>query len=251
MLPARRPGSSQAGPDERRIDAGLRRSDFYAVASSPDQTSIDRSAPVGFRLTPQDTSFFSLFTSSAQLLVEATRELTRFLEVEPSKRQAVADRLKELEHAADDATHELINKVNTSFITPFDREDIHNLAASLDDCMDYIEETADLIVLYRMGEIPEGLAEQFEILARMAEVTAEAMPRLRSMKDLKSYWIEINRLENQADSLHRKMVAALFNNSPDPVNLIKVKAIVDGFENAADAFEKVAHVVEGIAVKES
>jgi uncharacterized protein len=206
---------------------------------------------VGFRLTPQDTSFFSLFTSSAQLLVEATRELTRFLEVEPSKRQAVADRLKELEQAADDATHELINKVNSSFITPFDREDIHNLAASLDDCMDYIEETADLIVLYRMGEIPEGLAEQFEILARMAEVTAEAMPRLRSMKDLKSYWIEINRLENQADSLHRKMVAALFINSPDPVNVIKVKAIVDGFENAADAFEKVAHAVEGIAVKES
>ena len=251
MLPARRPGRSQAGPDEHRIDAGLRRSDFYAVASSPDQTSIDRSAPVGFRLTPQDTSFFSLFTSSAQLLVEATRELTRFLEVEPAKRQAVADRLKDLEHAADDATHELINKVNSSFITPFDREDIHNLAASLDDCMDFIEETADLIVLYRVGEIPEGLAEQFEILARMAEVTAEAMPRLRSLKDLKSYWIEINRLENQADSLHRKMVAALFNNSPDPVNVIKVKAIVDGFENAADAFEKVAHVVEGIAVKES
>ena len=206
---------------------------------------------MGFRLTPQDTSFFTLFTSSAQLLVEATRELTRFLEVEPSKRQAVADRLKDLEHAADDATHELLNKVNSSFITPFDREDIHHLAASLDDCMDYIEETADLIVLYRMGEIPDGLAEQFEILARMAEVTAEAMPRLRAMKDLKSYWIEINRLENQADSLHRKMVAALFNNSPDPVNLIKVKAIVDGFENAADAFEKGAHVVGGIAVKES
>ncbi|WP_374970566.1 DUF47 domain-containing protein [Terrabacter sp. BE26] len=206
---------------------------------------------MGFRLTPQDTSFFTLFTSSAQLLVEATRELTRFLEVEPSQRQAVADRLKDLEHAADDATHELINKVNSSFITPFDREDIHNLAASLDDCMDYIEETADLIVLYRMGEIPEGLAEQFEILARMAEVTAEAMPRLQSMKDLKSYWIEINRLENQADSLHRKMVASLFNNSVDAVTLIKVKAIVDGFENAADAFEKVAHAVEGIAVKES
>jgi len=163
----------------------------------------------------------------------------------------VADRLKDLEHAADDATHELINKVNSSFITPFDREDIHHLAASLDDCMDLIEETADLIVLYRVGDIPEGLADQFEILARMAEVTAEAMPRLRSLKDLNSYWIEINRLENQADSLHRKMVAALFNNSPDPVNLIKVKAIVDGFENAADAFEKVAHVVEGIAVKES
>ncbi|GAA2160402.1 hypothetical protein FHX52_3078 [Humibacillus xanthopallidus] len=206
---------------------------------------------MGFRLTPQDTSFFTLFTAQAQLLVDATRELTRFLEVDPSKRQAVADRLKELEHAADDATHELINRVNSSFITPFDREDIHNLAASLDDCMDLIEETGDLIVLYRVGEIPEGLAEQFEILARMAEVTAEAMPRLRSLKDLKSYWIEINRLENQADTLHRKQVAGLFTHSPDPIELIKAKAIVDGFEDAADAFEKVAHVVEGIAVKES
>ena len=206
---------------------------------------------MGFRLTPQDTSFFTLFTSSAQLLVEATRELTRFLEVEPSKRQAVADRLKDLEHAADDATHELLNKVNSSFITPFDREDIHHLAASLDDCMDYIEETADLIVLYRMGEIPDGLAEQFEILARMAEVTAEAMPRLRAMKDLKSYWIEINRLENQADTLHRKMVAAHVHNAPDPVNVIQGKPIVDAFENAADAVEKVAHDVAGIAVKES
>ncbi|WP_404388908.1 DUF47 domain-containing protein [Humibacillus xanthopallidus] len=206
---------------------------------------------MGFRLTPQDTSFFTLFTAQAQLLVEATRELTRFLEVDLTKRQMVADRLKDLEHAADEATHELISKVNSSFITPFDREDIHNLAASLDDCMDLIEETGDLIVLYHVGDIPEGLAEQFEILGRMAEVTAEAMPRLRSLKDLKSYWIEINRLENQADALHRKQVAKLFTNSPDPVELIKIKAIVDGFEDAADAFEKVAHVVEGIAVKES
>ncbi len=206
---------------------------------------------MGFRITPQDTSFFTLFTAQAQLLVEATRELTRFLEVDPSMRHGVAARLKDLEHAADEATHELINKVNSSFITPFDREDIHNLAASLDDCMDLIEETGDLIVLYHVGAIPDGLAEQFEILGRMAEVTAEAMPRLRSLKDLKSYWIEINRLENQADALHRKQVAKLFTNSPDPVELIKIKAIVDGFEDAADAFEKVAHLVEGIAVKES
>ena len=85
----------------------------------------------------------------------------------------------------------------------------------------------------------------------MAEVTAEAMPRLRSLKDLNGYWIEINRLENQADTLHRKQVAGLFNNAHDPIELIKAKAIVDGFEDAADAFEKVAHVVEGIAVKES
>ncbi|MEO5745082.1 MAG: DUF47 family protein [Terracoccus sp.] len=206
---------------------------------------------MGFRLTPQDTSFFSLFATSAGLLVEATRELTKFLEVEPSARQGIADRLRDLEHDADDATHELIKKVNSSFITPFDREDIHGLAASLDDCMDLIEETADLIVLYRLGDLPDGLADQFEILARMAEVTAEAMPRLRSLKDLSSYWIEINRLENQADDLHRKMVAYQFNNVTDAVYLVKVKDIIDGFEDAADAFEKVAHLIEGIAVKES
>lgn len=206
---------------------------------------------MGFRLTPQDTSFFSLFATSAGLLVEATHELMKFLEVEPSGRKQIAERLRELEHAADDATHELIKKVNSSFITPFDREDIHGLAASLDDCMDLIEETADLIVLYRLGDLPDGLAQQFEILARMAEVTAEAMPRLRSLKDLSSYWIEINRLENQADDLHRTMMADQFNNATDAVYLIKIKDIIDGFEDAADAFEKVAHLIEGIAVKES
>ena len=95
------------------------------------------------------------------------------------------------------------------------------------------------------------MAEQFEILHRMAEITAEAMPRLRAMTDLPSYWIEINRLENQSDVLHRKMLAELFNNATDPIYVMKVKEIIDGFEDAADSFEKVAHTVEGIAVKES
>jgi hypothetical protein len=206
---------------------------------------------VGLRLTPQETSFYSLFATSASLLVDATRELTKLLEVDPSDRQPIAERMKELEHEGDDATHAIIKKVNSSFITPFDREDIHGLAAHLDDCMDHMEEAADLIVLYGIGDLPTGLADQFEILARMAEVTALAMPKLRSLKDLSAYWIEINRLENQADSLHRKMLAELFNNGADPIHVIKTKEIIDGFEDAADSFEKVAHMVEGIAVKES
>jgi hypothetical protein len=206
---------------------------------------------VGFRLTPQDTSFYSLFATSASLLVDATRELTNMLEADLAGRQKIVERLVELEHAADEATHEIISKVNSSFITPFDREDIHNLAANLDDCMDHLEHATDLIGLYRLDDNPEGLAEQFAILSRMAELTAEAMPRLRSFKDLPSYWIEINRLENQADSLHRKMVASLFNNATDPIHVMKLKEVLDGFEDAADSFEKVAHTVEGIAVKES
>ena len=206
---------------------------------------------MGFRLTPQDTSFFVLFATSASLLVDATHELTKTLEADLSGRQQIADRLRELEHAADEATHEIISKVNTSFITPFDREDIHQLASHLDDCMDHLEHTTDLIGLYRLGELPDGMAEQFGILARMAELTAEAMPRLRGLKDLPSYWIEINRLENQSDVLHRRMLADLFNNATDPIHVMKVKEIIDGFEDAADSFEKVAHTVEGIAVKES
>lgn len=206
---------------------------------------------MGFRLTPQETGFYSLFGVSADLLVEATRQLTRLLEVGPAEREPIINRLKELEHEADEATHALIRKVNTSFITPFDREDIHGLAATLDDCMDHMEEAADLIALYQIGTLPDGLAEQFQILARMAEVTAEAMPRLRSLKDLPSYWIEINRLENQADTLHRRMLANLFNNETDALHVIKVKGILDGFEDAADSFESVAHLIEGIAVKES
>lgn len=206
---------------------------------------------MGFRLTPQETSFFSLFATSASLLVDATRELTTMLEAAPTDYPAIAQRLQELEHACDEATHEIISKVNSSFITPFDREDIHRLAANLDDCMDHMEHAADLIGLYRLTDMPRGLAEQFEILSRMAEVTAEAMPKLRSMKDLPSYWIEINRLENQADSLHRTMTADLFNGHHDPIHVIKVKDVIDSFEDAADSFEKVAHTIEGIAVKES
>ena len=206
---------------------------------------------MGFRLTPQETSFFSLFATSASLLVDATRELTKMLETTPAERQATVERLRDLEHAGDEATHEIISKVNSSFITPFDREDIHNLASNLDDCMDHLEHAADLMGLYRLADMPEGLAEQFEILARMAEVTAEAMPRLRSMKDLPAYWIEINRLENQADLLHRRMTADLFNGHHDPIHVIKVKDVIDSFEDAADSFEKVAHTIEGIAVKES
>ena len=206
---------------------------------------------MGFRLTPQDTSFFTLFTAQAQLLVDATRELTRFLEVDASQRQSVADRLKDLEHTADDATHELINKVNSSFITPFDREDIHGLASALDDCMDMMDAAVDLIVLYRIGDLPSGISDQVEVLSRMSELTAEAMPRLRSMKDLSEYWIEINRLENQADQLYRRLLAELFNGDLKATAIMKLKEVVDELEAAADAFEKVAHTVESIAVKES
>jgi len=204
-----------------------------------------------FRLTPKDSSFYALFTTSAEHLVEGSKELTRLLGVEHSEREAAAARMRDIEHAADESTHAIMRKVNSSFITPFDREDIYGLASHLDDCMDLMEAAADLIVLYRIGDLPDGIAAQVEVLVRMAELTAEAMPRLRSMHDLEEYWIEINRLENQADQIYRKLLAELFNNGKDAIAVLKLKEVVDELEAAADAFETVANTVESIAVKES
>ena len=208
---------------------------------------------MGFRLTPQENSFYELFAKSASYLVLGSRELTTLLGVDPSEREAVATRMREIEHKADEATHAIVRKVNSSFITPFDREDIHGLASTLDDCMDMMDAAVDLIVLYRIGDLPAGVSDQVEVLARMSELTADAMPRLRSMKDLSGYWIEINRLENQADQIYRRLLAGLFNGDfgNDTLTIMKLKEVVEELEAAADAFEKVAHKVESIAVKES
>ena len=144
-----------------------------------------------------------------------------------------------------------MRRLNQTFVTPFDRDDIYGLASALDDCMDYMEEAADLIVLYKIDELPARVSEQVQVLQRAAELTAEAMPRLRSLNDLAEYWVEVNRLENQADKIHRKLLAELFDNVSDPILLIKLKEVVEILEQAADAFEKVANMVETIALKES
>ncbi|WP_460446164.1 DUF47 domain-containing protein [Angustibacter aerolatus] len=205
-----------------------------------------------FRLTPQDTGFYDLFATSASHLVDGSRLLTQLLgAADHAGRESIAQQLRDAEHAADESTHAILRKVNSSFITPFDREDIYDLASNLDDCMDEMEAAADLIVLYKIETLPDGVAAQVEVLARMAELTADAMPRLRSMKDLSEYWIEINRLENQGDKVYRRLLAELFNGDLKATAIMKLKEVVDVLESAADAFEQVAHTVESIAVKES
>jgi predicted phosphate transport protein (TIGR00153 family) len=206
---------------------------------------------VRFRLTPQDTSFYDLFARSAGHLVDGSALLTQLVGADAAGREDLAKRMRDAEHAADESTHELLRKVNSSFITPFDREDIYQLASNLDDCMDLMEAAADLIVLYQIGTLPTGVSTQVEVLVRMSELTAQAMPRLRSMRDLAEYWIEINRLENQADQVYRRLLAELFNGDLKATAIMKLKEVIDELEAAADAFEKVAHTVEGIAVKES
>jgi predicted phosphate transport protein (TIGR00153 family) len=159
--------------------------------------------------------------------------------------------MREAEHIGDETTHAIVRRVNTTFVTPFDREDIYRLAAGLDDVMDFMEEAVDLVNLYEVEELPKELANQVEVIQRAAELTAEAMPRLRTMRDLEEYWIEINRLENDGDKSYRRILAKLFNGKRDALTVMKLKDVVDALEHAIDGFESVANIIEQIAVKES
>jgi predicted phosphate transport protein (TIGR00153 family) len=205
---------------------------------------------VAFRFKPVDDVFYDLFQTSAQHLVEGAAILAELLG-EGADRAAIAAKMRDAEHRADETTHEIASRVNNTFVTPFDREDIYALASGLDDVMDYMEEAVDLTVLYEVGELPAEIADQVDVLQRCAELTAEAMPRLRSMKDLSEYWIEINRLENAGDKIFRHILALLFGGSYDALDVLKLKDIVESLESAVDAFEKVANTVEQIHAKES
>ena len=204
---------------------------------------------MALRLRPRENEFYDLFTRQAEQIVVGTNLLAEAIDA--ADRADVAQRMRDIEHAADETTHEVIRRVNSTFVTPFDREDIYNLAARLDDIMDFMEEAVDLALLYEVGQLPSGVKEQVDVLRQCASLTAEAMPRLRTMTDLSNYWIEINRLENEADRSYRRVLATLFGGEYDALEVLKAKDVVDSLEAAADAFESVANIVEQIAVKES
>jgi predicted phosphate transport protein (TIGR00153 family) len=205
---------------------------------------------VPLRFRPTDTSFYDMFSESAKNLVAGAELLAEMLS-NGSDQAQIATRMREAEHQGDEITHGIVRKVNTTFVTPFDREDIYRLAAGLDDVMDFMEEAVDLVLLYEIGELPSELANMVEVLQRAAELTADAMPRLRTMRDLEEFWIEINRLENDGDKSYRRIVAKLFNGQYDALTVMKLKDVVDSLEAGIDAFETVANIVEQIAVKES
>lgn len=203
------------------------------------------------RLTPRDTTYFDLLAEIARHTVTGATLLAELLGASRLDRHAIADRLSEAEHAADDATHSIMRRLNQTFVTPLDRDDIYGLASALDDCMDAMDEAGHLIVLYKIDELPMAVSEQVQVLQRCAELTADAMPRLRKLDQLPEYCVEINRLENQGDTLHRTLLGEMFDRATDPIALIKLKEVVDVLEEATDAFERVANLVETIALKES
>jgi predicted phosphate transport protein (TIGR00153 family) len=203
------------------------------------------------RIKPRDKRFFDLFSVAGTNIATATTVLGEFVTVPTEERAELAKRMHELEHAGDDATHAIVEQLDRSFITPFDREDIYRLAVRLDDVVDYMDAAVDLTALYNPEALPAGVRLQVNVLDKCAKLTAGAMPRLETLRNLTDFWVEINELENEADQIYRRLLQFLFNGDHDPLTVMKLKEIVDQLEFAADAFEHVADVVHSIAVKES
>jgi predicted phosphate transport protein (TIGR00153 family) len=205
---------------------------------------------VAFRITPRDNAFYTMFTEAGRNVAVTVDILSGLIDPN-ANRESIAKELREREHAGDAVTHRIMRQLNTSFVTPFDREDIYRLASALDDVVDAVEAAADFIVLADVGKLPPLMIEQIQLLQRSANETSEAMSRLKTLRDLEPYWIEVNRLENEADRVYRKLLSKLFSGDYDALTMVKLREVADGFEDAADALEHVAHAVESIAVKES
>jgi predicted phosphate transport protein (TIGR00153 family) len=201
-------------------------------------------------LTPRDSAFYDMFTEAGRNVAAAADVLGGLLDPNIDRARIAKD-MTELEHVGDTVTHRILRQLNTSFITPFDREDIYRLASALDDVVDAMEAAADFVVLTGIGKLPLLMGEQVSLLQRSAAETAEAMARLKTLHDLEPYWIEVNRLENEADRVYRKLLSKLFSGDYEALEMVKLREIADLLEEAADNLEHVAHAVETIAVKES
>ncbi|HET9518997.1 MAG TPA: DUF47 family protein, partial [Actinoplanes sp.] len=190
-----------------------------------------------FSFRPTEGAFYEFFTRAAENLVKGTALLGE-LSLTGVNFQSVSERLTDVEHNSDQITHDLYKKINSAFITPFDREDIYQLGSQLDDVMDHLEAVGNLLYLYGLTELPSLPREMHElvnVLDAQAKLTAEAMPRLRTMKNLEEYWIEINRLENDGDRAYRMLLVRLFSGEYDALTVLKLKEVADELEAAADA----------------
>jgi uncharacterized protein len=197
---------------------------------------------------PKDREFFDLFEESAANIVRAADLLDQMLGTFPERKELARDILI-CEQEGDRITHDIIQRLNQTFVTPIEREDILQLASALDDIVDFTEEVADYMGLYKIEAPMEQAQRLAHILLQSARQIAEAMPRLRSFKDISHYTVEINRLENDGDRVTREAMASLFDDGIDPMVVIRWKDLYERLESAIDATEHVANILEGIVIK--
>ncbi len=200
------------------------------------------------RLIPRDERFYDLFVDDAANVLGAARLLEAMLRSYDVLERRAGE-IRDAEHRGDEISHEIGHKLEATFVTPFDREEIHALISGLDDVLDLIEEAADTFVLYRV-EVPSAVAvQQAGIIVRQCEQIHEALQHLRGFKGLDRYWIEVHRLENEGDQLARKAIADLFSGGGEPLEVIKWKEIYALLEATIDKCEDVANIIERITIK--
>ena len=205
---------------------------------------------LGQVFAPRDRVYFELFEEAGQNILQAADMLDRLLAGFPESKD-LAHEILECEHEGDRITHDIIQRLNQTFVTPIDREDILALASALDDIVDYTEEVADYLGLYRIEAPMDQAIKLARVLKAAARQIAEAMPRLRGFRDISGYTVEINRLENEGDRITREAVASLFDGGIDPMVVIRWKDLFERLEAAIDAAERVANILEGIVIKNS
>ena len=201
-------------------------------------------------LMPQDRVYFELFEEAGQNILRAADLLDELLSNYPDSK-ALAQQIKEREQEGDRITHDIIDRLNHTFVTPIDREDILALTSALDDTVDYTEEVADYLGLYKIEAPMDQAIKLAHVLRAACRQIAEAIPNLRGFKDISTNTVEINRLENEGDRISREAMASLFDGGIDPMVVIRWKDLFERLEAAIDATEQVANILEGIVIKNS
>jgi predicted phosphate transport protein (TIGR00153 family) len=201
-------------------------------------------------LLPRDQTFFDFFVEAGNNAVHIAELLDRMIAAWPERRDLPAE-IVEVEHEGDRITHEIIKRLNSTFVTPLDREDIYALATKLDDVVDFAEETADLMVIYKIEAPMEQAGALSKVLVGACRELAAALQKLPTFKGLDPHWIEIHRLENEGDRISRDAVASLFDEGIDPMVVIRWKDIFGVLEEAIDATETAAQILEGVVIKNS
>jgi predicted phosphate transport protein (TIGR00153 family) len=201
-----------------------------------------------FRLIPKDNSFFAMFAAMSDSLIAGATTLVDLFADYREVPQKI-DQIARIEREGDELTHSILTKLNQTFITPFDREDIHELASKLDDVLDFINAAGARIVMYRIATPPPAAGELAAIILKQCQQLQKAVPLMQKNGDILSHCVEINRLENEADQVAQQAIAQLFDREKDPINLIKIKELLEFLERATDKAEDVANVLETVVLK--
>lgn len=204
---------------------------------------------MAFSFLPREDDYFLYFSQMTAKIEEGAKILVEMVDDIGTDRALYTKRIKAVEHSCDELMHQITTKLNTSFITPFDREDIYSLAVALDDVIDYIDAGARVMVMYDITETNKHIKQLAEIIHQLSWQIHGAVSMLKKPNDIKKYFVEIHSLENEADDVYFRAIGELFQGTPDPIELIKYKELYELLESATDLCESVANIIESIVLK--